>query len=148
MDGLYQTKLRGIWQKVNIPLNPTTYNKSDVLFKFQAFTSINGNNLYIDDINIGYAYTSIDDIGDVSSANVFPNPSDGNCIIDLVTSTAGKVNVKVYNMDGQEVMQVFDGNLGDGETQLNMDGTALASGVYIVNIRAGKSVIQKKLVIK
>lgn len=148
VDGRFvPTTNAGYWQKVTIPIS-STYSKPDVLFKFQAFTSIEGNNLYIDDINIGDDATAISDISDITSANIFPNPSDGNCTLDVILANAGKVNIKVFNMDGQEVAQVFNGNMNEGETQLSIDGSSLAGGIYLVSIQAGKSVMQKKLVIK
>lgn len=137
------------WKYVKVNLAAATWKKPNVRFKFRVYSSVRGNNFYIDDINIGQATTGIDDVSVVNNATIFPNPTEANSTLSLNMATAGKVTVNVIDITGKEVAQVFDGTLNDGETQLPINGSSiLASGVYIVNIKAGESVLQKKLVIK
>lgn len=151
VDGRFvPTPLAGYWKKVNIPLNQTVFssNRSDILFKFQAFTTVQGNNLYIDDINIGDAPSAVEDMADVSSLNIFPNPGDGNCTVDVVLANAGKLNIALYDLEGQKVKQVFDGYLDSGETKLDMQAAELAPGIYIASATTRNSVTERKLVIR
>jgi hypothetical protein len=151
-DRFFPTSANAYWQKANISLrpanNPNEFKKPDVIFKFQVFTSIGGNNLFIDDFNVGDVSTSINGLSAISSAAVFPNPTEGNSTLSLTLATPGKVSVKLFNMAGQEVAQVFDGSLNDGESRLGMTVSNLPPAVYIVNIQAGNSIMQKKLIVQ
>ena len=52
-------------------------------------------------------------------------------------------------MTGKQALTIFEGWMNEGETQLNIEGSSkLSTGVYIVNVKAGESVIQRKLVIQ
>ena len=143
-------QLSAYWQKatINLARYGSIYQKPDVLFKFRAFSSVGGNNLYIDDINIGDDYTGLTNLSELNSAVIFPNPGDGTATLNLVLNRAGAINVDVFNLSGQKVLDVFDGNLNGGENQLGIKGEQLAAGIYIVNIRDGSAVAQRKLVIR
>ncbi len=136
------------WKQVSIPLSNVLI-KPNVMFRFQVMSSVGGNNFYIDNINIGTPLTAIEDLSSVSVISIFPNPTHGDALLNLNLSKAGNISVKVYDMQGKEAMNVFEGWLNAGETQLTIDGSSkLSSGVYTVNGKAGESVIQKKLVIQ
>ena len=120
----------------------------NVRFKFRVYSSVRGNNFYLDDINIGNLSTGIEDISVVNNATIFPNPTEGDATLNLSLATAGKVSVNVVDITGKEVAKVFEGILNDGDSQLPIHGSQLlAAGIYVVNIKAGESVVQKKLVI-
>lgn len=142
------TQATAYWKYIKINLNPTIWKKPNVRFKFKVYGSTQGNNFYIDDINIGAFATGVQDLSVVNAATIFPNPTAGDATLSLSLAAAGKVNVTVVDLTGKVVTQVFDGVLNDGETQLPINNSsALSAGVYIVNVKAGESVIQKKLVI-
>ena len=136
------------WKQVSIPLSNVLI-KPNVMFRFQVLGAVGGNNFYIDNINIGTPLTAIEDLSAVSDISIFPNPTHGDASLNLNLSKGGNIAVKVYDMQGKEAMNVFEGWLNAGETQLTIDGSSkLSSGVYTVNGKAGESVIQKKLVIQ
>jgi PKD repeat protein len=142
------TQASAYWKYIKITL-ANTWKKPNVRFKFKVYGSTRGNNFYIDDINIGSAVTGIEEVSVVNDVNIFPNPTEGDATIALSLATAGKVTINVTDLTGKEVAKVFDDNLSDGEIQIPMSGTSqLAAGVYVVNVRAGESVVQKKLIIK
>ena len=135
------------WKYVKINLS-NTYKVPNVRFKFRVYSSVRGNNFYLDDINIGNLSTGIEDISVVNNATIFPNPTEGDATLNLSLATAGKVSVNVVDITGKEVAKVFEGILNDGDSQLPIHGSQLlAAGIYVVNIKAGESVVQKKLVI-
>jgi hypothetical protein len=72
-------------------------------------------------------------------AGVYPNPSNGQFQIDLVTETA---DVIVYNTIGKEVLNK---KVSDNEV-INLDRAE--AGIYMVVITEGGSVTTKKVVIK
>ncbi|HLP18674.1 MAG TPA: M43 family zinc metalloprotease, partial [Chitinophagales bacterium] len=142
------TQASAYWKYIKINLAAGTWRKPNVRFKFKVYGSTRGNNFYIDDINIGSYLTGIEDVSVVNEVNIFPNPTEGAATISLSLAAAGKLTVNITDLTGKEVARVFDGFMNDGDTQLPLEGTEqLASGVYIVNVKAGESVVQKKLVI-
>ncbi len=136
------------WKKVSINL-PSSYKQAHIMFKFRVYTTVKGNNFYVDDINIGKALaTGIEDISNITTVNIFPNPGNGNSFLNLNLAAPGKVSVKVYDITGKQALDVFDGTMTDGENQIEIHGSSLAAGIYVVNIIAGQSVMQRKLIVK
>ncbi|MFM2307039.1 MAG: hypothetical protein RLZZ367_1708, partial [Bacteroidota bacterium] len=141
------TQSSSYWKYIKINL-ANSWKKPNVRFKFKVYGSTHGNNFYLDDINIGTALTGIQDISVVNNVNIYPNPTEGNATIALSLASAGNVTISITDLTGKVVAKVHDGYLNDGENQLPVSGlSAMAAGVYIVNVKAGESVIQKKLIV-
>jgi len=139
------------WKQVIIPLNVTTWQKPNIHFKIRAFTSIQGNNLYIDDFNVGEAVvpTGVEQISTVGAVNLFPNPTTGNATLLMQLEQDCKVTVRVVDITGKTVLSPFEGLMNSGDNEVTIQGYShLAQGVYIVNIVAGETVVQKKLVVE
>lgn len=140
------------WKQVVCTI-PVAYQTANTRFKIQARTTIHGNNLYIDDINIGNApepfSVGVTPVSSISAVNLYPNPTTGDAILNLQLAQAGKVSVKVYDISGQAVINSFDGWMNSGANEVDINGYShLSYGVYIVSIVAGESVIQKKLIVQ
>ena len=61
----------------------------------------------------------------------------------------GLASVKVYNLMGQQVAMLADGNYTQGMHQLTWNASDLSSGVYIVKaIYAGNVSVQKVMLVK
>lgn len=141
------TQAPSYWRYVKVNL-PAAWRKPNVRFKFKLYGSTNGNNFYLDDINIGTALTGIEEVSVVNNVDVYPNPAAGTATINLSLANAGKISISVLNVSGQTVASVYNGYMNDGETQLPLTGIEnLSAGIYIVHVKAGESVVQKKLVV-
>jgi PKD repeat protein len=139
------------WKKVSISIPGTFASSHYVIFKFREFTAVNGNNLFIDDINIGdsaVAAAITETSGDINSLALYPNPGNGIAILSLALARDEKVIVKLYDVTGKEVLDAFEGSMNEGANQIDINGSALAAGIYVVSIKAGDAIVQKKLVIK
>lgn len=66
----------------------------------------------------------------------YPNPSNPVSKIDYQLPFDAKVSLKVYNLTGQEVSVLVDGNINAGYHTADFDGTNLSSGVYFYKISA------------
>lgn len=95
---------------------------------------------------------------DVSSANLkgpqsfflsqnFPNPFNPTTQIKYSVPNDGFVSLKVYNLLGQEVATLFEGNRHAGKYILIFDGSKLASGVYLYQLKSNDFLDTKKLVL-
>jgi len=68
--------------------------------------------------------------------NAYPNPFNPTTTIPFALAQAGHVSLKVYNLNGQEVASVLEGNLDAGQHQVTFDASKLSSGVYLYQLNA------------
>ncbi len=80
-------------------------------------------------------------------ANVYPNPFNPSTTIILELPKEGKASVLVYNLLGQKVMTLLEEELEAGSHTLAFDGSAFASGVYIVTARSEFGVQHRKMLL-
>ena len=109
-------------------------------WEFLADPNSPGNNLYIDDINIIDNVAGIQNIKTDVNFTIYPNPTDGNFVIE--TNTTEKQNVQMFDVTGKLVLtQTISGNT-------NIDASSLSQGVYNISI-TGRSagVANQRLVI-
>lgn len=64
----------------------------------------------------------------------YPNPSNPKSKIDYETPVYGRVTIKLYNLLGQEVLNIVNEIMDAGYYTAEFDGTSLASGAYFYRI--------------
>ncbi|MBI5805169.1 choice-of-anchor J domain-containing protein [candidate division TA06 bacterium] len=85
-----------------------------------------------------------------SLASSYPNPSRDNSTIKFALPQAGQVKIEVYNIAGQRVKTLVNGNMGAGYHQVtwngrNEAGQKVANGVYMYRMNSGSFQSTKKL---
>jgi len=75
----------------------------------------------------------------------FPNPFNPGTTIRFSISRASFVTLRVYNLLGQEVATLVEGEVTAGEQQVAWDARGVPSGVYFYKLRAGAFVQTRKL---
>ncbi len=107
------------------------------------FSSLGGNNFYLDDINIFSATaTGIKTAEPVFIYNVYPNPSSGDMTIELGQMNNENVTIELYNATGQLCSTLFSGNLSAGRHNFHIPDQA--TGLYnIVLKKSGHMAVQK-----
>ena len=123
------------WKTVTFSNISSSYYVNNFRFKFQ-FESENGNNIYIDNINItapGYAGAE-DIVANQKSATVFPNPSSNATTIRLSGYENTEVNIVVYNVMGEKVFDAYNGIVNDGIFSTDIDLQQLSKGLYFVKV--------------
>lgn len=83
----------------------------------------------------------------------YPNPQqkDETSRLLFTSEKAGNVNVVLYDIQGREVEQLFNGKINAGETkeiQLNPGHLNLKSGIYIYNVKTPQREVNHRIVIK
>ncbi|MDZ7339666.1 MAG: T9SS type A sorting domain-containing protein [candidate division KSB1 bacterium] len=68
---------------------------------------------------------------------VYPNPCNPVATVRYVLPEEGGVKVALYDLGGREVVPLAQGHHAAGEHQAQLDGRALASGVYLVRMLCG-----------
>jgi hypothetical protein len=80
-----------------------------------------------------------------------PNPFNPSTTISFTLDEESAVTLSIYTSDGKLVTTLVDETLPAGLRQVpwdgrNADGTALSSGVYFYRLKAGKTVLSRKMV--
>ncbi|NOX18013.1 MAG: choice-of-anchor A family protein [Chlorobi bacterium] len=77
----------------------------------------------------------------------YPNPFNPSATIAYDLPKDGFVELKVYNILGNEVATLVNENKSAGSYKINFNASELASGIYIYNIRANGFVASKKMIL-
>jgi len=85
---------------------------------------------------------------EVSSTEVYPNPTSGVFNVDVTVSTTSVVEVSVYSFDGLLVVSPKAVKLQAGTNTISQDISSLNNGVYFVQIANGlnNEIITKKMI--
>jgi len=84
--------------------------------------------------------------------DVYPNPFNMSAVVAYDLPQAAHVKIAVYNVLGQQVALIFEGDQPPGTYQLHWRavsdaGSELASGVYFIHFEAGEYTESKKILL-
>ncbi|MGI9174634.1 MAG: T9SS type A sorting domain-containing protein, partial [Rhodothermales bacterium] len=77
----------------------------------------------------------------------FPNPFSGSTTISYTLPEAMPVRLEVYDLLGRRVAVLAEGDQAAATYTVPFDGSALASGVYLLRLRAGGMQRTKRMVV-
>ena len=140
--GLYTTNYapNGDWQDTVMTKN--ALKNDNVQFKFEYSNSGASNNFYLDDIEIGEEADLLkQNIEPLSRVNIFPNPSVGD--VNILISNIKNKNISVTLLDilGQEVKNLYQGEVIQDNLQIETNLNSLDKGVYFINVSEGNTVL-------
>ena len=101
-----------------------------------------GNNLYIDDINLDILPVGMEDVATPGNTLlVYPNPSQGEATVTLQLLTKQEGTLRVLDITGKLLTDLHTGILLAGLHSVRMD-TSLPAGLYLIQWTGteGKSV--------
>ena len=75
----------------------------------------------------------------------YPNPFNPTTTINYQLPQNGYVTLKVYDILGKEVSTLVNEQKNQGRYSVNFDGSKLASGVYVYQIRVNDYISSKKM---
>jgi hypothetical protein len=80
---------------------------------------------------------------------VYPNPFNSEATIRFTLSSAGTVNLTVFNLFGERVATLADGRLQAGEHRIRWNAGDRAAGTYLIRLStAGRSQTRKVVLLK
>jgi len=79
--------------------------------------------------------------------NAYPNPFNPTTSISFDVAATGPVSLAVFNIAGQEVANLVDGQMSQGSHSVTFDAAQLGSGVYLYTLTAGNFTETKKMVL-
>lgn len=111
-----------------------------------SFININGwgQRLYIDNVNIT-AVTDVNETTVSSSFELYPNPGSGDLYTEVTLEKREDLLIHIYNIMGQEVLQLKQSNTLGGKFKLNL--TDQPNGFYYVECIRGDQSTTKKIII-
>jgi protocatechuate 3,4-dioxygenase beta subunit len=77
----------------------------------------------------------------------YPNPFNPTTTIKFAIAAPGMYTVKVYNLLGQEVATLFNGEMNVGYHSVVFDASKLTSGMYIYRLTGNNVMITKKMML-
>lgn len=137
------------WKDAYILLN-NYRNNSYVQLKIVNVTD-GGNNLYIDNIYVGdgsIATTSVSEIQEtLGSVSIYPNPSNGNSTLEYSLNKESKIEIDIYNFQGQLVKSINKGVVKEGTYKVVLPINGLTDGVYFLVLKSETGNQSKKIII-
>jgi hypothetical protein len=83
----------------------------------------------------------------VALSQNYPNPFNPTTRIDFSVPKAGRVTLKVYDIQGREVATLVDEFRQAGDYSVTFDGSSLPGGVYVYRLHCGNTSVARKLVL-
>ena len=80
-------------------------------------------------------------------AQNFPNPFNPKTSIEFELLKDSEVNVTIYNLEGQQVTKLFQGQLSKGVHKFTFDGSGLTSGIYLYKVTTPSFNTTRKMVL-
>jgi len=77
----------------------------------------------------------------------YPNPFNPSTKIEYAIAEPSHVNLVVYDILGNTVTELVSENQTAGKYRFNFDGSNLATGTYLIQLRAGNSIQSRKMVL-
>ncbi|HIG32300.1 MAG TPA: T9SS type A sorting domain-containing protein [Flavobacteriales bacterium] len=148
--GLYTTNFKPDATEWSDTIMTKAQLKNDnIKFKFEYVTAGSANNFYIDNIRIGEASALSAPTVNASKLSIYPNPTNGQAVITLEELADMNVEVRLVNILGAEVRNLFEGEIVSNYYVLdNIDLSALETGIYFVKVVAkGNVVTTDKLIL-
>jgi PKD repeat protein len=136
------------WRTETVSIGPLA-GQTNVLFKFVLTSDAagNGNNVYIDDINIAGSPVGLNEWKGAGGLEVFPNPANGAATIALHLEERSIVELKVTDVLGKTIQVLAAKELNAGEQQFVFDTSALSKGVYMITCTVNGAAANKKLLV-
>lgn len=123
------------WRTETINL-PSLANQPSVFVKFVA-TTFFGNNLYLDNVNLGQPTSVEKNNLNNFSLELFPNPTSDVTNLTVNLSQNEMTSITIMNTTGQLVYS-SQNNLQSGKNTIKINSEYWASGVYIISVQTQK----------
>ncbi len=123
--------------------------QSDVRFKFQFTSNGNGNNIYIDDINITGILGIKEEYANGFDLAVSPNPFNESAVISFSLLGKYRVSLSIYDMVGKEISPIYkQEEFSSGTYNISLNRNTFKPGIYFVRLVVNGYSMTKKVVVQ
>ncbi|NOZ47213.1 MAG: T9SS type A sorting domain-containing protein [Chlorobi bacterium] len=120
-------------QEIGESINSSFFNiKNDTTAKYHLNTTI-------------LTHQEIDEISEIKTFSVFPNPTFGNINISSDDFFDKDLKIELVNLNGQVI---FSSYFNSSKTDYNIDLPDISKGLYIIKIQCDDFIKTKKIVIE
>lgn len=130
--------------KTKVVLNVSEMTEgTNYTINISGVEDLNGNAIQDGSAEFTYNTESINELIDVASINLYPNPSSGMTSLIFSSKKNDKMNISLLSIEGKTIY--YKGyNLQKGENKINIDASPLEKGIYFINIKTsfGEKVIK------
>jgi len=113
-----------------------------------SFNTLTGESKYSTD---GFWVIELEGVVEIPTefgiTSAFPNPFNSRILVKYALPEAGIVNLSVFDLTGRQVMELASGQQAAGVHSVTVEGEALASGIYFINLQAVGQVSKWKVVL-
>jgi PKD repeat protein len=135
------------WYSSSVTNITSDYYVAGFRYKFE-FEAHNGNNIYIDDINLYPAsMTGIELNEEDAGLSVYPNPVNDMLYINLELESGSDYVLTLFNALGESVNVIYSGELMPGTNQLSFSTAELPKGIYFLQVD-GDGIIETRKIVK
>ncbi|HYV95566.1 MAG TPA: PKD domain-containing protein [Chitinophagales bacterium] len=137
------------WQLNSVDI-PGATNQSYTITQSGLYTVVIGDeNSCKAQSSVDASFVGIESVGENFSVNIYPNPSDGSFMVELVSAfMADEISISVVNMVGQKIFSSIEsrsiGTSAAWRQEINLYAT---SGVYFFEIKSQNIFLKKKIII-
>ncbi len=123
------------WQDCVVNNLSAMHQIPDLMVRFE-FESDGGNNLYLDDINIGSQVVGVHEFNASGGAGLYvvPNPAHHQAQARLNVATAGMVRIELLDVTGRSIGLLHSGAAAVGPLQVDLPVAAITPGLYMVKV--------------
>ncbi len=139
-----------LYSHAKILNDSTAYSDVITLYSSESYTTLDAG--VIDTSTIPPTLTGIEDAKNnipknFSLSQNYPNPFNPSTKIEFSIPSTQKIELNIYNILGQKIATLFDGEIAPGIHTVTFDASRLASGVYIYQLRGENVDIVKKMIL-
>jgi PKD repeat protein len=137
-----------VWTEKSIII-PSMFITNHFRVKFQFKSSFQGNQVYIDDVNLSQTVGLPENSLAGNEFAIYPNPSNETATISYRLESPATVGLEVFDVLGKCVYQLAPTNHAEGEyaVSLSKREQKLGNGVYFVKLLVNGRPQTKKLII-
>jgi len=136
------------WKSATVTLTSAMRASKNLLIRFDL-TSRNGNNIYIDDVEVTGTLVGLDNKNIPENAfNIYPNPTDNGFYLEVENIEKGnQTDIFMTNLVGERVKVIANEDLADKKDRIFVETSSLSSGIYFVTFQNNDRRVTKKLIV-
>lgn len=147
VTGQYIPLSQDDWELEEIDNLSGTFLQESVLIRFE-FKSFNGQNIYIDDINLfDPATVGLEEISFLNQLFIFPNPATSETNLTFATERSADLRISMIDLTGRQLKTFYSGTVPSGKHTQNLNVSGFASGMYLIRIESGGEQVTRRFLI-
>ncbi|MEM9051839.1 MAG: M43 family zinc metalloprotease [Bacteroidota bacterium] len=149
VSGQFVPQSQDDWEEVVIDNISSSFWNDQFRIRFE-FTSVNGNNIFVDNINIfGTNTLSTKEIPSLKHLSIYPNPASQRLSLNIDLMNSQIVRIDLLDAYGRIVQSPFSGMMPSGNQNLDIElNNSLAVGMYFIRLTADDGSSTRKLIIE